>query len=151
MKNLGTYTLIILGLAFLSSCGNANKTASQQQAEVKPENMKCYQAIDGADTAHLSVGSVKDKVMGDLSFNFKEKQNTSGTIEGSYHGDTLFVDYSYKINGTNFKNPLVFLKEDSTFYQGYGTIITYLGRTSFDKKVPIDFTKGFVFKQTDCK
>lgn len=151
MKNLLSYTLTVLGFAFLSSCGNSSKTANQQQVGVKPKNMKCYQAIDGADTAHLSVGSVKDKVMGELSFNFKEKQNTSGTIEGSYHGDTLFVDYSYKINGANFKNPLVFLKEDSTFYQGYGIIITYLGRTSFDQKVPIDFTKGFVFKQTYCK
>lgn len=151
MKNSLSYTLAILAFAALSSCGNGSKTKSQQQVEVKSENMKCYQAIDGADTAHLKVGTVKDKVMGELSFNFKEKQNTNGTIEGSYHGDTLFVDYSYKINGTNFKNPLVFLKEDSTFYQGYGTIITYLGRTSFDKNVPIDFTKGFVFKQTDCK
>ncbi|MBD3749408.1 MAG: hypothetical protein IE931_07925 [Sphingobacteriales bacterium] len=151
MKNLLAFPVIISAFALLSSCGNTTKTANQQQAEVKPANMKCYQAIDGADTAHLSVGSVKDKVMGELSFNFKEKQNNNGTIEGSYHGDTLFVDYSYKINGTNFKNPLVFLKEDSTFYQGYGTIITYLGRTSFDKKAPIDFTKGFVFKQTDCK
>lgn len=151
MKNLLAYPVIISAFALLASCGNTNKTANQQQAEVKPENMKCYQAIDGADTARLKLGTVKDKVMGELSFNFKEKQNTSGIIEGSYHGDTLFVDYSYKINGSNFKNPLVFLKEDSTFYQGYGTIITYLGRTSFDKKVPIDFTKGFVFKPADCK
>jgi hypothetical protein len=102
--------------------------------------------------ADYNIELLKGKnVTGDLSFNFEKKQKTQGQISGEFIGDTLFVDYNFKIDGNAYKNPQVFLKKDKKLLQGSGELEVYLGRTYFKKGIPINFDKGFVFQLSDCK
>nr|WP_233174105.1 hypothetical protein [Pedobacter sp. ASV19] len=95
------------------------------------------------------------KIAGKLVINYLDKGKNDGVVEGNFKGDTLFVDYTFKIgtsNPTIYKNPLAFLKKDGKLVMGVGQIETSLGKSYFVKGKPINFDKGrFVFAPVDCK
>lgn len=160
MKKSALY-LPFLALPLLFSC---NQNAQRNQ-ELKDSlsavakglaSKECYTAVDGRDTATLLVRPAVDgKVTGHLLINYLEKGKNDGEVEGVYKGDTLFVDYTFKIgteNKTIYKNPLALLKKDGKLILGVGQIETNLGRSYFVKGKPISFDKGrFTFEPTACK
>jgi hypothetical protein len=157
------YTLIFATSLFIFSCGQGNNTASEDSADTLTADVQCYTAIFESDTANLEVITASDgKVTGDLTISFGEVQPNSlekmvnvGQIAGSFKGDTLFVDYSYRsgtINNEIFKNPMAFLKSGDNLILGVGDIETYLGRSYFVKDKPIDFERSrFTFEPVECE
>jgi hypothetical protein len=153
MKNL-FLSLSALATFTFYSCGNQNKTTNNQDStttEVNTNNLNCYMAVNEADTAYLKINQKGKNVTGELNFDFDKKQSSSGQISGEFIGDTLYVDYSYMLNGVAYKNPQVFLRKDNQFLQGSGELEVYVGRTYFKKSVPINFNNGFVFELGTCK
>jgi hypothetical protein len=155
MKNLFLSLSTLATLTFFA-CGNQNKSANNQEDStatetMNTENLNCYIAVNEADTAYLNMNQKGKKVTGELKFDFATKQKTDGQISGEFIGDTLFVDYNYKIDGVAYKNPQVFLKKDDQLLQGAGELEVYVGRTYFKKSVPINFDRGFIFKLSSCK
>jgi hypothetical protein len=152
--------LATMALPVLFSCNQeGNKAAELKDSLAKADTMtnkQCFVAVDGKDTANLSVNTMHDgKVSGKLVINYAEKGKNDGEIEGAYKGDTLFVDYTFKIgteNKTIYKNPLAFLNKEGKLTLGVGQIETNLGRSYFVKGRPISFDKGrFTFEPADCK
>jgi hypothetical protein len=153
--------LSFLALPLLFSCGQSgNKNeASKDGLNASTDTIgskQCFMAVDQQDTAALTLNSFKDgKITGDLVFDYLDKGKNDGTVSGAYRGDTLFVDYTFKIgtvNKTIYKNPLAFLKKDGNLILGVGQIETSLGRSYFVKGKPISFDKGrFTFKPVACK
>ena len=146
--------LIVLTIAsatlFLQSCssGNAPK-AIADTAFVK----SCYLAVDGKDTAMMTLKTFSKTIEGNLVFNFYKKDKNDGTIKGTFRGDTLFVDYGFQAGSKEswYKSPLVFLRKDGKLIMGIGKMQTTLGKTYFRKDVPIDFSMSrFTFEKTDC-
>lgn len=153
MKKL-IYSISTLATLTFFACGNQTKTVNNQDSlslDSNSDNATCYMAVNNTDTAYLKINQKGKNVTGDLSFNFEKKQKTKGQISGEFIGDTLFVDYNFKIDGNAYKNPQVFLKKDKKLLQGSGELEVYLGRTYFKKGIPINFDKGFVFELSDCK
>jgi hypothetical protein len=143
----------VASLITLASCNsNTKKAESKDSVEIfSMENASCYKAVSNADTATLKFDQKGKKVVGVLAFNFKDKESTNGTIVGEFKGDTLFVDYTFKLKGKEYKNPQIFLKQENNLLQGAGELEVYVGRTYFKKSVPINYKNGFVFEPTDCK
>ncbi|MNK31218.1 hypothetical protein D3C87_496450 [compost metagenome] len=160
MKNSALY-LSFLALPLLFSCNQdaqKNKELKDSLAAVAKglAPKECYMAIDATDTARMTIRpELNDKVTGDLVINYKEKGKNDGSFVGAYKGDTLFVDYTFKIGTTNktvYKNPLAFLKKDGKLILGVGQIETSVGKSYFVKGKPISFDKGrFTFATVDCK
>ncbi|OAQ40536.1 hypothetical protein A5893_06195 [Pedobacter psychrophilus] len=146
-------TVGVVSLIILSSCNsNSKKAESKDSVETfTMKNASCFRAISNTDTATLNYDQNGKKVVGELTFKFKDKENTSGTVIGEFKGDTLFVDYTFKLKGTEYKNPQVFLMQGNNLLQGAGELEVYVGRTYFKKSVPIIFKNGFVFEPADCK
>ncbi|WP_442794334.1 hypothetical protein [Pelobium manganitolerans] len=138
----------------LTAC-NQNKTANSGADSLATSNAdtlkECYLATSGKDSAMLHINQLNGKVTGTLTYNFFEKDDADGDIKGSFSGDTLFVDFTFKAEGTVSKNPQAFLKKDGKLYQGYGNIESYMGRTYFKGHSQIKFDQGFVFDAIDCK
>lgn len=155
MKKPAFYLAILMFPAFFSCTqGGSEKTSSSDTDS--SISSQCFVAVDGADTADLNIKTLKSgKVSGVLTINYKEKGKNDGQVEGKFRGDTLFVDYTFKIgteNKTIYKNPLAFLKKDGKLALGVGQIQTTLGRSFFVKGKPISFEKGrFTFAPVDCK
>ncbi len=113
-------------------------------------------AVDETDTAHLSLNYLKSgKITGSLLIKYLDKGKNDGLLDGKFKGDTLFVDYTFKIgteNKTVYKNPLAFLKKDGKLILGVGQIETYLGKSFFAKDKPINYDKvRFIFSASDCQ
>jgi len=117
---------------------------------------QCYISTFEKDTADLKVKTMSTgKVSGELLIKYDQKPMNKGTFEGTFKGDTLFVDYTFKEGKdtvTIYKNPLAFLKKNENLIMGVGQIETSMGRSYFVKGKPIDFEKGkFTFITKDCK
>lgn len=142
---------------FLFSCNQGAKSPDKTAA-AKADSLKksdCFKAIDGNDTASLTMKTLSTgKTTGTLVINYLDKGKNDGQFEGTFKGDTLFVDYTFKIgksNPTVYKNPLAFLKKDGKLVLGVGQIETNLGKSYFVKGKPISFDRGrFTFEPADC-
>lgn len=154
MKNPGLY-LSLLALPLMFSCNQAEQKSAELKDSLTTQK-ECFLAIDAKDSANLVVNTHEEgKITGHLVINYVDKGKNDGEISGEYKGDTLFVDYTFKIGTTNetvYKNPLAFLKKDGKLILGVGQIETSLGRSYFVKGKPISFDKGrFTFEPTECK
>lgn len=150
------FYLAFLTFPVLFSCNQGGAEQTSAKAADSLVSQQCFVAVDGADTANLNIKTLSSgKISGDLVINFKEKGKNDGKVEGKFAGDTLFVDYTFKIgmeNKTIYKNPLAFLRKDGKLVLGVGQIQTTLGRSYFVKGKPISFEKGrFTFAPVDCK
>jgi hypothetical protein len=157
MKNLGLFCLLLACIGLVSCKKNQSPKdvkATQVQAE-KPISVACYKALYEKDTVELKINALKDgKITGNMVMKILDMPKKVGKITGEFHGDTLFVDYSF-FQGANekkiFKNPMAFLKKGNELILGSGKIETYLGRSYFIKGTPIDFDRvKYKFTNVDC-
>lgn len=156
MKKIGLFYLLMFCIAFVSCkkepSKNDVKTAKVQ--DEKPVSVECYRALYENDTIELKVNTLKDgKITGKMVMKVFERAVKNGDIVGSFHGDTLLVDYSFTqgLNKTTFKNPMALLKKDNELIMGSGKIETYLGRSYFAKETPINFDKvKYKFSKVEC-
>ena len=157
MKNLGLLCLLLTCIGFQSCKKNeAPKDVEMTKAESeKPVSVACYNALYESDTINLKINTLNNgKITGDMVMKIIDMPEKVGKIAGEFHGDTLFVDYTF-IQGTNdkkvFKNPMAMLKKGNELILVSGKIETYLGRSYFAKDTPIDFEKvKYKFTTVDC-
>jgi hypothetical protein len=158
MKRTVIYTLLA-AMPLLYSCGQNTEKSKEDTTAVTQDTVfknECYSAVDSNDKAELKLRTMDgEEITGNLVINYFEKGKNDGVIKGKYHGDTLFVDYTFKIGTENpvvYKNPLAFLKQGDSLILGVGQIETSLGRSYFVKDKPIRFDRSkFIFGPVDCK
>ncbi|HEU4789851.1 MAG TPA: hypothetical protein VFS71_09210 [Flavobacterium sp.] len=157
MKNLGLFCLLLACIGLQSCKKNENpKDVEAAKAKVEePISVACYKALYENDTIELKINTLKgDKVTGDMVMKIMDMPVKTGKIMGGFHGDTLFVDYTF-FQGTYdkkiYKNPMAMLKKGNELILGSGKIETYLGRSYFAKGTPIDFEKvKYKFTTVEC-
>lgn len=157
MKHPGIFYLLLVCIG-LQGCKKDQSAKDVETTPVQAEKQlppACYTAWYEKDTVELKINTSENgKITGDMVmkiFNMPEKH---GKIIGTFHGDTLFADYSF-IQGKNekkiFKNPIALLKRGDELILGNGKIETYLGVSYFAKETPIDFDRvKYKFKKVDC-
>lgn len=158
MKNLRLFFLLIVLIGFLSCKKDQNQkdTETSKIKDEKPISVECYKALYEQDTIDLKINNLKNgEVSGNMEMKFFGHPAKVGNIAGKFHGDTLFVDYTFVMEtnkGTTFKNPMAMLKKGNELILGSGKIETYLGRSFFAKGTPIDFEKvKYKFTKVECK
>ncbi|MBB6502563.1 hypothetical protein [Pedobacter cryoconitis] len=133
---------ITLASVMLYICTQDNGAAGKEPE--KPLSTTHYMAIDRKDTARMELNQFSKKVEGKLIITYHKKANNRGEIKGKFKGDTLFVNYVFKVgkNKPTYKNPLAFLRKDGKLTIGIGKMENTIGRTYFKKDIPIDFEQG---------
>lgn len=144
--------VILLIATILFSC--AQEAPVEEQME--KQSTVCYQAIDGADTAWLSIDTSKrSSLIGTFEMNYaKQKRRMYGQFKGALKGDTIKGHYDFKVNKVDkwYRNPVAFLKRNNKLNMGVGEMVMQWGSPFFDEKTPIDYEKGrFVFTEIACK
>lgn len=149
---------MLLSLVGLQSCKNEEKQKAEAAAKAEGEKVvstECYKAIYENDTLNLTVNKLKNgKIGGNMIMKVASSPVKKGEIAGEFHGDTLFVDYTF-VDGTNnnatFKNPMALLKRDKQLILGNGTMQTTMGVTYLVKDKPIDFDRvKYKFDSVEC-
>jgi hypothetical protein len=158
MKTFVSKAVWLLGISLIFACSSGNQKQSkvEETSAAKHDTVSnCYVAIFEGDTAKLKVNLIdSNTVEGTLHIKYAQKPQNDGTIKGSFKGDTLWVDYSFKTgnNPQEYSNPLAFLKKGNDLAMGVGVIETYMGRSYFAKDKPINFERGkFNFSPQNCK
>ena len=141
------FTLFIIGLAACNQNTKTNTTGSEKKDTVAAtdtklsflnEREKCFMAFVGKDSAFLSLIKNGEIISGDLIYQFSEKDNTKGNLNGTLNGDTLNLDYTFQSEGITSKRPLKFLIAKDRIIEIYGS--------AKDKE-----GKGFIYNSSDCK
>lgn len=155
MKKIKNLALAFLALPIIYSCGQRKNEQDTASHKILDTVKQCYTSSFEGDSATLNLLIIdSNKVEGKLVINYAEKPKNDGIVRGEFKGDTLFVDYSFKIGEgtTEFSNPLALLKQNNDLKLGVGQIETLFGRSYFVKNKPISFEKGkFNFVRTECK
>jgi hypothetical protein len=156
MKNLVIPCLLLACVAFQSCKKEQSPKVEAAQADAqKVVSTQCYKAIYEKDTINLKLNTLKSgKISGNMVMKVASATEKTGEISGEFHGDTLFVDYTF-IELTNknntFKNPMAFLKKDKQLILGNGTMQTTMGVTYLVKDKPIDFDRvKYKFDTVEC-
>lgn len=158
MKNLALSCLLLICIG-LQSCKNEEKQKEATAAKADAETVvssECYKAIYERDTIDLKLNTLKNgKLNGDMIMKVAPSTVRTGEVTGEFHGDTLFVDYTFTDaanKNTKFKNPMALLKRDKQLILGNGTMQTTMGVTYLVKDKPIDFeTVKYKFSSVPCK
>lgn len=157
MKYFMFVVLVLIGISCSNTQDNAsaintdstNNTDSLVAASAQPAP-SCYQYINNKDTVLLSISGEAVTVTGILSYNYYEKDKSSGDLQGNMYGDTLIADYTFQSEGTTSVREVAFLKKDSSFVEGYGDVEEKDGKMVFKNRSTIQFT-GKPLKVAECK
>ena len=150
------FTHLILALLPLAiACNQNTKDSKSKQKSTDVLKNECYVAVDSLDTARLTVNYLRSgDITGKLVIDYANKTRNEGELKGKFRGDTLYVDYTFKIptkGDVIYRNPLAFLKTKEKLILGVGQIETTLGRSYFAKDVPIDYRQvKFKFDVAEC-
>lgn len=158
MRNVALSVLLVTCIGF-QSCKNEEKQKELNAAKAAAETIvssECYKAIYEKDTIDLKLNTLKNgKLSGDMIMKVAPSTVRTGEVAGEFHGDTLFVDYTFTEaanKNTKFKNPMALLKRNKQLILGNGTMQTTMGVTYLVKDKPIDFDKvKYKFDETECK
>lgn len=155
------FVIIACSSAILFSCNEEKKqgttstnsvTDTQTVITSGSDTIKtCYAKISGKDTVDLSFVIINNIVMGDLMYNFFEKDKNSGTITGKFAGDTLIADYTFKSEGMISVREVVFLKKGNTLIEGNGESEDQHGKWVFKNRSMLQFNNAVVLDKKDCK
>lgn len=157
MKNLILPCLLVICIGF-QSCKNEEKQKEAEAAKAEGEKIvstDCYKAIYEQDTIDLKLNTLKNgKLTGDMVMKVAPSTVRTGEVAGEFHGDTLFIDYTFKDSANKdkiFKNPMALLKRDKQLILGNGTMQTTMGVTYLVKDKPIDFDRvKYKFDGAEC-
>lgn len=157
MKNL-VISCVLLSCIGLQSCKNDEKQKEAEIAKAEGEKVvsaQCYKAVYEKDTIDLKLNTLKNgKLSGDMVMKVAPATVRTGEVAGEFHGDTLFIDYTFKDSANKdkvFKNPMALLKKDKQLILGNGTMQTTMGVTYLVKDKPIDFDQvKYKFNTVDC-
>lgn len=157
MKKL-VIPFLLLTLVGFQSCKKEEKQKEIEAVKAEGEKIvssECYKAIYEKDTIDLKLNTLKNgKLTGDMVMKVAPSTVRTGEVAGEFHGDTLFVDYTFKELASKdriFKNPMALLKRDKQLILGNGTMQTTMGVTYLVKDQPIDFENvKYKFTSVEC-
>lgn len=112
---------------------------------------RCFLYTSGKDSIRLAIIDHNNHASGRLEFKMFEKDNSDGTISGTFIGDTLFADYTFRAEGTKSVREMVFLRRQNQLIVGTGTLEEKGDKQIFSDPSSISFESGVVLKAVACK
>ena len=111
--------------------------------------MTCYAGNMGKDSFSLRVEKFPTVVTGSLSFDFFEKDQSTGDLDGKLMGDTLLANYTYQSEGTISSRQVIFLIRDGIATEGYADMKEQDGKMIFKDLRTVKFS-GPKLMSTAC-
>jgi hypothetical protein len=151
MKN---FRLLALGLLAICCQKKDNtrpiETAAPEAAAMAPVKT-CYLYAKNADTISLSLSMNANNVNGLLDYKLREKDENTGTISGTFIGDTLYADYAFQSEGTTSVREVVFLRSGGKLTEGHGDMEEKGVKMVFKNPKQVGFgNPGLSLQKIDC-
>ncbi len=154
----------ILTLAFaITACNNDTSSEPQLNGEETGTStmpvagdsiatgMNCYAYINNKDTVRLQYEVKNEKVTGKLSYNYFEKDKSSGTISGYTTPSGIVADYTFQAEGTTSVREVVFKKVGDDMVEGFGEIRQDGEKPVFADKNSLKYDPKLTLSKMDCQ
>ena len=128
-----------------------NNTALQNATTLNEPITTCYSYAKNSNKVSLQITIKGNKLTGDLTYNYFQKDKNAGKIDGEMRGDTLFADYHFKSEGLNSVREIVFLKMGNQLIEGYGRVLEKSGNMVFKDRTALNFENKMPLTKTRCK
>ncbi|TZF86126.1 hypothetical protein FW774_03485 (plasmid) [Pedobacter sp. BS3] len=142
-------TCFILGCALFGMAACKNNT-SKNGASAAKDISGCYHFIHDKDTVFLHLTAAGKTVTGTLSYNYFEKDKSTGSIKGKLYGDTIIADYRFTSEGMESVRQVALLKKGDTLVEGYGDVTEQNGKMVFTNPDSLVYNNDNVLQRTDC-
>lgn len=146
MKKRSCYYLFLIFL--FAACNNTQNIKEEASSITEP--LSCYAYIHNSDSILLNIKVDDNIVTGNLTYNFFEKDDNEGSINGEMHGDTIFAVYKFQSEGKESEREIAFLKREDTFVEGFGEVIYENEKMLFKNKSLLNFESNLVLEETPC-
>ena len=143
---------IVISLTFAVSCNTEEKKDSQAgdtKKQTSPVN--CYRYVNAGDTVLLKLIHVGDAITGTLVYDYKEKDDNKGTIQGSMRGNLFVADYTFQSEGIQSVRQVAFKLEENSFIEGYGDINSADDKVRFKNLDSLKFNDSMRLVEIDCQ
>ena len=140
---LATLTATVM----LSSC---RQPSNREEVASSTLSSGCYEFAQSNSKILMHLEIKNDSVTGKLLYDFYEKDDNLGGLEGSMKGDTLFAQYTFYSEGMESKREVAFLAKDQRLREGYGNSVETDGIRKFENHRSLDFNQGTVLSKTNC-
>ena len=154
------FTIIAIAVFPLAACNdkprqssqanNAPATSDTTVYKAQIPNSTCYLHTSGKDTVRLKVEVFPNVVTGRLQYDFYQKDDNKGDIDGRLSGDTLIADYSFISEGRHSIRQVAFLIKDSVVIEGYADMKEENGKMVFKNTNQLNFSKGLILNKIPC-
>ncbi len=140
----------ISALAIAIGCKKNDEKLVLPAAKPQAPSSECFMWTSGKDTIRLSYVPSQLNITGKLAYQFYEKDQSSGTISGTFIGDTLFVDYKFKSEGLSSVREAVFLKKGDSLIPGTGAVAFKDNREQIVNPRALTFDPKGTLLKTNC-
>jgi hypothetical protein len=115
----------------------------------KKEKSTFYRAINGKDTAIISLSTYENRFWGQYEIRYGKMGKDSGEVRGEFIGDTLRGVYNYISFGGSLKQaPIALLKKNNKLLLGKGVVSSLMDMPIYVHEIPIDYDNSeFVFEE----
>ncbi|MEO6221039.1 MAG: hypothetical protein ABIO81_11460 [Ginsengibacter sp.] len=111
----------------------------------------CYAWGMKRDSALLKLDISGNKITGDLSYKFYEKDNNLGKIDGILEDSLIFANYTFQSEGMTSVREVIFKIRNDSLLEGFGEIVMSGDTAKFKYKNQVQFQNKLPFKKINCK
>lgn len=142
-------------LLFIAACQQNGKKETDQSKQTLNtstteisalEDKQTYQYLKNGDTILLDISITGDKVQGDLSYRWKEKDQNTGHIDGVLKDSLLLADYTFSSEGKTSVRQVAFKLSKDAAVEGYGDSEDKNGKVSFVDPSKLSYDDKFVLE-----
>lgn len=152
MKKILFACLLLTALASCKQDGEtAAKTETTKSVSGTVPSRSCYRYAVNGDTFSLKLTVAETKVLGTLSYNFAQKDDNMGTLEGTNENKVIFADYTFVSEGQKSVREVAFQKIGRTYVEGFGDMEERNGKMVFKDRNTIKFDGPVIFQSVPCQ
>ena len=152
----------LIFLVLIMSCDSVQQTDSSMQSDKEAEDSSgialaaaslqgCYVARSEVDSAILKMDVNGNKVTGELSYDYFEKDKNRGMFEGVIIDSFIIADYTFQSEGVVSVREVVFKIQGHTLFEGFGDISMFGDTARFKNKAGLNYQLDHPFVKTICK
>ncbi len=147
VRNFMIKAIFLLSFLFLSGICQRKKAEVQQVAATGPS--QCFTWSIGQNVAKARLNIDGNKVSGTLEYDYAEKDDTKGTLNGTLNNDIIMAEYTFMSEGQESVMEVVFKLQSNKLIQGYAEMEEQNGKLVFKDAVKLSFQNTFV--RTNCE
>lgn len=110
----------------------------------------CYSWAVKRDIAKMKIYIDGNRVSGNLSYDWYEKDRNSGSLSGIVKDDLIVADYTFQSEGMISVREVVFKIKDKSLVEGFGEYDTSTDTMRFKNTGQLKFQDDRVFNKVEC-